>query len=114
MFLLPTVGVHIDLSYCCETQTEQANHVIALDVSHCCMPTQHNNCLSNDEICIAPTEQTFTSQSEFSITPVAIITLPYIQECECDYHLLACSSEIDKGFPLLKETSPSFLQVFLC
>ena len=114
MFLLPTMGLHIDLS-CCEGETIETSNTLELPKGDCCSTIQeHNNCLSNDEICIAPTKQTFTIESQFSLSPLSIVTLPYIQLL--DVSVLTEQPSVfntKEAIPIQGKTQ-SFLQVFLC
>ena len=114
MFLLPSMGLHIDLS-CCKSDTLENNSSFELPPDDCCSTIQeHNNCLSKPEICVPPTVQNFTVESEFSLAPLFSFALPFKHlEIKQVFTQLNNNIETESVVPI-RTHSPSFLQVFLC
>ena len=115
LFMLPSVGVHFDLSFCCGNLEEVGiSHTIDLEVNECCETLKQEGCMTSNEIIVPPAQQDFVS-TQVALTIPAVVTLPYllahIEHIEFDTKLN--SRSILHHQPPVSHT-PSFLQVFLC
>jgi len=115
LFMLPSVGVHFDLSFCCGNLEEVGiSHTMGLEVNECCKTLKHDGCMTSNEIIVPPAQQDFVS-TQVALTIPAVVALPYllahIEHIEFETKLN--STNILHHHPPEYHT-PSFLQVFLC
>lgn len=115
LFLLPTIGVDIDLTHCCgDLQEVGITHQLNLTVTDCCDMEQDADCMESTELKQPPVQLTFSTASEVQIPldySLIIFTAfnPFSQEKKNQ------SQPIEATDKRLRKAPPlSLLQVFLC
>ena len=78
LFLLPSVGVHLDLTFCCgQLDTIGISHQTTVSLSDCCTISTGNSCDTNVEL-IMPQQLLDVATSDILDFPsLTITTLPY-------------------------------------
>ena len=113
-FLLPSIGLHIDMSQCCGSiENLGISHSAKIEISSCCHPQKSASCQEEKEIVQSPVYQDLASEGSFELQNAPIFDLPVKLNCQ---ELLV--SEITYQTPFFSfdnvRLKPSFLQVFLC
>lgn len=114
VLLLPSIGLHIDLTHCCgDLENIGISHNVNLNVSECCDPEPAMACRSNSEIQIPPLHLDFISVETAHISAVALhaeqTTEKQILHTQQSY---TCYSILP--IPELRPRHQSEFQVFLC
>jgi hypothetical protein len=114
LFVLPTLGVHIDLTHCCGGLEKIGfTHSVNVSVSECCDAELMEECIQMSEIIMSPTQ--------FDYTIILPLHAPVAPLCELPHSVAVGSLYISKVTYNLTENSTlkqqkplSLYQVFLC
>ena len=113
LFLLPSVGLHIDLKHCCGgLENIGISHQAAVAVSECCDMQKTASCESTLEL-IVP-------QHIVDISIVSSVDIPSLTTLHLPFHTIlpltvsTCHSELQYGETIPEPPSQAELQVFLC
>jgi hypothetical protein len=113
LFLLPSVGLHIDLKHCCGgLENIGISHQAAVAVSECCDMQKTASCESTLEL-IVP-------QHIVDISIVSSVEIPSLTTLHLPFHTIlpltvsTCHSELQYGETIPEPPSQAELQVFLC
>jgi hypothetical protein len=113
LFLLPSVGLHIDLKHCCGgLENIGISHQAAVTISECCDVNKTQSCENNMELVVPQHLVDASLTSSVEIPSLVILHLPFQA-----FIPVADSLHISEFH--YRETSPeppsqALLQVFLC
>lgn len=113
LLLMPSIGVHIDVSKCCGLESVGFSHSVTLDVSSCCAETE-KACHGENEIVQAPTYQDLATVNPLEIGSVQFVILPFASSFENVMVETSADSSYELRPPPLEERHPSLYSVFLC
>jgi hypothetical protein len=114
LFLMPSVGVHLDLTFCCgNLDTVSVVHSPQPETTNCCVMAQGKSCNTSIELIVpqklldaSPSENTPKLSSPY--TPLAFITIGNNPNTNHNKNAYDITPRCNKP------PSCSMLQVFLC
>jgi hypothetical protein len=113
LFLLPSVGLHIDLKHCCGgVETIGISHQASVAVSECCDIQKTESCESTLELIVPQHIVDISLVSSTEMPSLTIIHLPFhtiLPLAVSPYY-----SELQYGETISEPPSQAELQVFLC
>lgn len=114
LFLLPSVGVHLDLTYCCgQLDNIGISHQAAVSVSDCCTISTGKSCDTNVELIMPQQLLDVATADALDFPALTINELPYLgfQHSMATAHRSVASPRTAewRGPP-----SQALFQVFLC
>lgn len=114
LFLVPSVGIHLDMSHCCGSiENLGISHSANIELGSCCHIEKTEACDTQNEIIQAPVYQDLSVLSELAIDSPATLILPFYSAV---YATIYSTPFVSQNSDTAIETrhSQSFLQVFLC
>ena len=114
LFLLPTVGLHIDFTHCCgDIQGLGISHQVNLSVSQCCDIDNEASCGQGSEFSQPPVYQNIDVQNKVEIpaNPAGPIVCRFISR---NTYTAGRYELSDRLIFSLKSPPRSLFQVFLC
>jgi hypothetical protein len=113
LFLLPSIGLHIDLKHCCGgVETIGINHQAALAVSECCDMQKTASCESTLELVVPQQIVDISIVSSVEIPSLTTLHLPF--QTVPPITVSTCHSKLQYGDTIPEPPSQAELQVFLC
>jgi hypothetical protein len=113
LFLLPSIGLHIDLKHCCGgVETIGISHQEAVAVSECCDMQKTASCESTLELIVPQHIVDISIVNSVEIPSLTTLHLPFqtlLPIAVSTYH-----SELQYGETIPEPPSQAELQVFLC
>lgn len=114
LFLLPSIGLHLDLTYCCgQLDNIGISHQTAVSVSDCCTVSTGKSCDTNVEVIMPQQLLVLTTIEAIDFPSLTTIELPYLGFQNCKTNQLGFADQ-----PLTEEwrdpPSQALFQVFLC
>ena len=78
LFLLPSVGVHLDLTFCCgQLDRIEISHQTTASLSDCCTISTSNSCSTNVELIMSQQLLDVATSDALDFPSPTIRTLPY-------------------------------------
>jgi hypothetical protein len=113
LFLLPSVGLHIDLKHCCGgVETIGISHQASVAVSECCDIQKSASCESSLELIVPQNimDASLTNTLEMPFSCVLLLPFQTVLSPTNTHH----KSEIKPILNPIEPPSQARLQVFLC
>ena len=113
LFLLPSIGLHIDLKHCCGgVETIGITHQASLAVSECCDMQKTASCESTLELVVPQQIVDISIVSSVEIPSLTTLHLPF--QTVPPITVSTCHSKLQYGDTIPEPPSQAELQVFLC
>lgn len=114
VFMLPSVGVHIDFTHCCGELTDLSiSHGLNVSVTECCEIEQQATCQERSEIAQSPVYQSLNLTESFQVPPVYTVPFSSIV-LNADLYASFKINHLEEKSVLPDKQSLSLFQVFLC
>lgn len=114
LFLLPSIGVHFDLSYCCGNLEEVGMlHSYTIEVDDCPVVLEAGECMAEVEIISEPTYLDFLNAVDFEFPTLTVEPLDFNPAGFLDYHVIQANPFNTRPPPKQVKKQVLF-QSFLC